>query len=376
MSERLGGMRMITNYLTYRKLIRHTVETFEAHQSFLLSGKYRMTVGHESFVFRNDPETIANLNKMFSISLDESVDLLNYREFTKKILLPKRLEVFENDKKMEFQGTVIYLTSRRRSAKIFNFNKLEVLSVYDDISTLKKYLENYFYYSKYFCIPEIKSYNLNEKTCLEELILHKLRNSWSTNDEQRVMNQLFNMYKRYYRTIIQERKISKTTIHPMVKAIRNDPYLSKLGELLECGLPEKLITMEIPCVNQHGDLWSSNILISYDDEEKYYLIDWEHSGEYVFFFDFFKWIELETFKNKNDNYLNRYLSGGYDREFDELFSILGIQYDEKHKVAYFFMYFADYFYKRVLDKSIHRKMQIHHKYSQFFAELLESVPAE
>ncbi|MDW7670544.1 MAG: phosphotransferase [Bacillota bacterium] len=361
---------MISKLNKYIEYVRKITGGFYANRCHLKPGHYLMSTDHEKLIFRDDPDTSENINKFFIETPPKRSILNSYKDVVKRFILPKRLVVNDNNDLTRFNGTVLYFSSGQHEIRIFNFEAKKVLSVYKNDIRWMKHLENYHYFNRYFKMPEITSHDDEAKTSVEEMILHKPQREWTKDDKYKVMDEIFGLYKRYFRICIQEGKVGTMTLKHMLESLKKDPVLDEFGFLLERKLPPNWDMMELPFVKQHGDIWRNNVLLK-DDDEKIFFIDWEHAGEYVFLFDLFKWIDLEAVFNNNSLHLKEYLRGGYDKEFIELFSLFGLDFEKKYRTGYYCAYFIDHLYKRVITKAADRKAVVKMSYSRFLVELLD-----
>src|SRR5699024_10905669 len=99
-------------------------------------------------------------------------------------------------------------------------------------------------------------------------------------------------------------------------------------------LTQDFLNEVFPAIHLHGDLWASNILIEKHDPENSYMIDWEHAKNYLFFYDLFFLMLNEAFLNQNIYYLQRYMSGNYDAELHDFFSLFGLRFKKKYRLDY------------------------------------------
>ncbi len=88
----------------------------------------------------------------------------------------------------------------------------------------------------------------------------------------------------------------------------------------------------------HGDCYFLNYLF---DGEQYYLIDFEHPGEKIFFYDIIYYI-VDDFYLNNHHLAYNYLNGKMDLMFEKLFNLAGATYQKEMRFIYFLVVFNDF----------------------------------
>ncbi len=99
------------------------------------------------------------------------------------------------------------------------------------------------------------------------------------------------------------------------------------------------MNFKFPFLELHGDLWTSNILIDEHHNEDIYYIDWEHSKEYIMFYDFYCLIWNDVYHKQDNTYFNKYMLGEYDQYFNNVFQIFDIEFEARYRAEYFSIFF-------------------------------------
>ena len=88
-------------------------------------------------------------------------------------------------------------------------------------------------------------------------------------------------------------------------------------------------------INSHGDLVFDNILISDDGIT---IIDWEDTGVFPFYYDFFNLMIMEEIFQNNSTFSNQLINGDMDYLLEDIFHAAGIDYHPEHIRAYIIIY--------------------------------------
>lgn len=261
---------------------------FQKQNQYMKKGRYKIYSDFR-FLYRDDEETRHYVEKVI-LKNDSIKGKSGIKALIKKLLLPK-LVISDNAKAndIDYNGT-IYLPSNdigyEREAKIFNLESNSILTAYIDSQKLEKKIADYNYFSKYFNIPEILSYCLDKWISIERIIQCKPKLEWHKQDYDFVINRLFNEYISYFSNSYKNRVISYINIEETLLIIRKDTILKDITDIIDLNIPESVLRTNFPAYIQHGDLSAYNVLLR---NNEIYIIDWEHSGHYIIFYDLF-WI--------------------------------------------------------------------------------------
>ncbi|RNF39620.1 phosphotransferase [Planococcus salinus] len=363
---------MIKRLIAFNRVIATTVKKFKEHHVYLAPGKYVLDQNLK-YIYRNDLDTKEFVNNVILKNNYKLNSSFSIKSIYKSFFVPRKNIVKGEVIDKSFMGTVYLLSNdltEEKDVKIFDINTKEVLSICVERKALQKKINNYNYFSKYFRIPRVISYNLSEKICFEQLIISKPKNEWTELDYNKVISNIFQTYAQYYFQYAENNTVVYTCMRDKLTQIRNDGILKSLGDMLDLNISAELINSNLPLVNQHGDLWLYNILLSNNKENDIYFIDWEHSGEFIFLYDLFWWMQNEAVYNNDISYLRNYLDGKYDSEIIELFKAFNMIFDQTNRLEYFNIFMIEMLFNRVLSSNESTKLIVLNTYRALMQELI------
>lgn len=172
---------------------------------------------------------------------------------------------------------------------------------------------------KYWDIFNSPVVSINENYTIEKII----RSQVKTNDER---SKYIYILTGYYQYLSNASAVDKVKVSALLAN-----YYVELPEI-EKIFCDEILELDINVYYMHGDMWSENVL---QDEEKYYVIDYDHVGLYPFFFDVLEYIwapyinegVLLFWKELND--ANEDIS----KIFDKLFFMQGLKTNYQTKFA-------------------------------------------
>lgn len=343
-------------------------KTIRDYKNYVEPGRY-IIGGYLSYAYKDELNTINFMNKI--IREEQKIKgKNNLKRVIKKKLEPTCIDLNNYESKSEFKGTIFLFsndTSIKRDLKIFDIKTSKVLTVYVELENLKKKIEDYKYFGEYFNIPEILEYDFDKKTSVEELILSKPNNTWKELDYSKVIETIFSSYKQYYKSSSKNNNYGSAKLSDMLSELKEDETLHDLVCQIENEISKKLITEDIPTINQHGDLWLYNTMLA--ENGQIYFIDWEHSGEYFLFYDLFWWMQNEALYNDKFVYLENYILGVYDVRFKEILGALNYKYDERLRKDYMYIFILELLYKRILNNDESIKKLGNTLFSKLFVQI-------
>lgn len=240
--------------------------------------------------------------------------------------------------------------------KIFSDDK--VLIICANKESYQRKIENYTHFSSFFRIPALIKQDAENNILTEEFISF-LNNT--DNDEAFIFQAIYNDYCSYFNHLILNSKIDYLSLNSLLETSSNAKYINQFEKITENIVPE-LLSINLPFINLHGDLWSDNILLSYESKRKtLWYIDWETAGKYVFFYDFFKFIWNELDVHNNYSYCEKYLAGNFDEKLSRLFAIFNLKFHPKFRQSYFCLFFLNYILKDT------DNIAFKHKYEEIIA---------
>jgi hypothetical protein len=339
---------MIKKTVNYYKSKNRIVEGFITNSRYLKSGEY---IFDESFtyIYLKDSKTSALTIKMFKSSYqvlryDNEGSLLKVlisnilkRIFLKKLVIDKKIE--ENI----FFGNVYLPATQGKKGKIFDLIDNKVLSLFDDKLDFDKKIQSYRYFNDFFPIPKIDTYDNENLLVIEECINYKTNVNWNKIDRMSVIEDIFFRYISYFKVVIKENNYTKKIPMEVVEDLSKD---IRFITSIKNNIADELLETKIPFVKLHGDLWTSNILINNLNSKQIYYIDWEHSKNYVFFYDFFFLMWNEVIHNQDYSYIDDYFSGQYNAYFEKIFALFNMEFQDEYKLDYFNIFFLVQFKER------------------------------
>lgn len=317
-------IRYFTRAISERTVLKKIIKD---NQKFLMPGKYRVTATNgKKIIYLND-----NLTENF---LKNNVMHLSKQKpaYLKVIIkgVVRNLLTISNSKNMsseDFKGSLLMIT-RNHDIRIFDFMEKRSLVILTNKAKLRKLYSNYEEFSKYFSIPKT-CFNLEKLSYTEEYLEFTPYNLWGLSDKERVVKEIFSSYKKYFEAT---KKIKKSatlkTEHLFYEFQKKVDHRSLVNLIREILIKTTHNETRWPLVNQHGDLGYHNILLS---KSNCYIIDWEDSNEYVFFYDILNYF----YTSRN---MDCYFRGEIDDKLSELFQIFNMDYDRESRMLYFIVF--------------------------------------
>ncbi|GEQ37379.1 hypothetical protein TH5N_05050 [Tetragenococcus halophilus] len=234
-----------------------------------------------------------------------------------------------------FNGSILWFCING-DIKIFSDDK--VLTICSDKESYQRKIENYAYFSPFFRIPTLSKQDTKHNMLVEEFINFDEK---TADDEPFIFKRMYNNYRDYFTYLTRLTKIGYQTLNQLWEISSHTVYSPQFEKITKKIAPE-LFSMKFPFINLHGDMWSDNILLSHEQNGKtLWYIDWETADNYVFFYDFFKFIWNELDVHQDASFYKKYIAGEFDNELRHLFSIFDINFQPKLKQSYFCYFFLN-----------------------------------
>lgn len=309
-------MKLYQYYIRKKRL----VDYFYCYQDYLENGKYKFDKSL-TYIYKSDSQ---HQNSKYDFNTEVSGIILLLVTLSIRFFVFKgKLKINSSNKK--FEGELFLPANNKNSnsdAKIFDYKRRRVLSVFADVNCKFSEVENYNLYSKFFNMPKMLKH---EYDCIEyELVEHLKKKYINTSI-------ILKAFEEYIQSFIEFVYYSN----------KNNLYDIKEMKLVlneNLNVDKKSITVFYPKVKVHNDMWTSNVLIN-----KYQLgcmyIDWEHAGLNFALFDFFWWAQNEYIYNNNPQLLKKLFSGEFDAYFKIIFDTFNIDY-ENDLLAYYYLIFV------------------------------------
>lgn len=210
-------------------------------------------------------------------------------------------------------------------------------------------------------MPEINHQDDDKLIIIEKCIDYKIYNDWDENDFSLVMTDVLERTIEYLRTVVQK---GDYYLKSPAAIIENIDKKDDLLKYICNGINKNIKNIKFPFIKLHGDLWTSNLLIDMKDNTIKY-IDFEHSKNFVFFYDvlFIFWGESWLYNTHKLTY--EFLIGTYDNYFIDIYKLLDLEFDEKCKIDYLNIFFLDQYNARWLNVNENGKQNILQKYKEF-----------
>jgi len=275
--------------------------------------------------------------------LDSSFDTHDFDEKWSPHLEEGKLESWQkplevkNDKHKLFRGKIMWFCS---SGDIKVFSKSETLIICNNKENYLNKVENYEYFSRFFKTPTL-IYKDDDKYQLIEKYIDFQRKS--NQDIPFILKKIYDDYTNYFSTINRESRLAYYTLNNLLKNSSNAIQVKHVKHVFD-NIDTQLFDIEFPFIRLHGDLWTENILLEKEKNESSALwyIDWDESGDNIFFYDFFKFMWNELDVNGRYEYYECYLNGEFDNHFKKVFDIFQLEFHPEFKQDYFCMFILNF----------------------------------
>lgn len=309
-------------------------KTLKKFGLFLKNGRYTGDLRAKTFVLEGD-----NRYKEFCTEyLKKSFcsNTLKRRFFSCNIKTKEKL--FGGGDIIVFGNTEI--DKAPASVKIFNLDSKEVITVYQDGKKMSSDLNANDFFSGKLPIVPILFKDLDKKIIKEKLIIGKTLSRLKENEYFKLFETVVGCYVNYFKTERSEKFVS---VGDLINESMKKQIDDKIGEQIFLKLSD-IKNIRVPLKILHGDFTYSNLL---SDGQKCYFIDFEHFGEFCFFYDIFWLMQNEYVYNKNKSLMERYFNGDLDDCFNAMFSAVGERFDPNMKDAYYYIFLLEMYNKRV-----------------------------
>lgn len=292
------------------KLAKRSIKQFEI---FLKPGKYYLFPNFRVYAYNDSENCIHVTDKLgyrSSTTLWEKVFCLIGSYHVKK-------QVVNN---FGFEGTVLYINNNFPTPlryRVFDFKNNKVLIKYENIADYHREVEVQKYLLPFFGTPHILHDYEKDKVVVEELIPSLNRNSIQSINKVELFFKIAKSYIAFSKGYLQKTKFDTISCRDLFADMSEN---------------ETVREEVFPMIPQHNDLSTLNIIL--DEKGVFHIIDWEHYGENIFFFDLFRWI-INDFQIGNSTILmDALFKGQFDELFEQLFSVFNYRYLKNEKKKY------------------------------------------
>lgn len=262
--------------------------------------------------------------------------------FFNKVIVNKKTETDDNF----FRGTVYLPVGNGEEVRIFDLLNNKISLIFSDRESYNDKINNYRNFQQYFSMPALLSYNNEKLLIIEEYIDFVPNHSWRKEDYLYVMEDIFNREINYFEKCKKKcNYIFRTPLSLLEELPNNNEFI----DFIKNNIKQELMNIKFPFLKLHGDLWISNILLKKEDINKVYYIDWEYSKDFIMFYDLFFMILNEAYINNNYIYIEKYILGEYDGNFEEIFQIFEMTFKKKYRLDYLYIYLINQYIDRRID---------------------------
>lgn len=245
--------------------------------------------------------------------------------------LPTPLNIADDPPK-QFSGNILWFCS---NGDIKIFSDAETLIVCCSRDNYLRKINNYDYFSPLFRMPELIRREDANHILVEQFIDFENK---AAQDDEFILKTIYEDYRNYFIHTVRHSTANCRSLNDLLSASSNAIHMEQFEDIIKAIDPE-LLEAKFPFMRLHGDLWTDNILLA--SKELWY-IDWDESGEYIFFYDFFKFMWNELDVHHNPLYYEQYLKGEFDGRLKELFSIFQLEFQPERRQSYFYMFFLNF----------------------------------
>lgn len=296
-----------------------------------------------TYEFDNELRVLFNKTENNSPILDSSFETHDFNQNWSPQLEEGNLESWQkplevnNDKHKFFRGNILWFCS---NGDIKVFSKTETLIICNNKENYLNKIENYAYFSMFFRLPEL-IYQDDDKYRLIEKYIDFQRNG--NQDIPFILKKIYDDYMNYFSTINRESRLTNYTLNNLLRTSSNAIHVDHFKHVFD-NIDGQLFEIEFPFIRLHGDLWTENILLEKEKNEssRLWYIDWDESGDYIFFYDFFKFMWNELDVNDRYEYYECYLNGEFDNHFKKVFDIFQLEFHPELKKDYFCMFILNF----------------------------------
>ncbi len=244
-----------------------------------------------------------------------------------------------------FEGEIIVFGNTTEddnpaSVKVFNLEKKEVVTIYQDTQKMYKDLNAYDFFLEKLPLVPILFKDIEQKVIKEKLIFGKKIELLDNKEYTKLFNNIINNYCSYFKN---ERKISFVCISELINEAKQKRFDIGIGKQIFKKL-ENIKSKQVPLITLHGDFTYSNLLL---DNKSCYFIDFEHYGKYCFYYDIFWLMQNEYVYGHNKTLMKQYFNGELDSYFKILFKSIGESFDSSLRVEYYYVFLLEMYNKRV-----------------------------
>ncbi|WP_165786631.1 phosphotransferase [Heyndrickxia camelliae] len=340
---------------------------FYKYQKFMSAGIYAYD-NSIKFIARSDHYTAHKANQIFQQNYNQ-VFIRLFILLLRKILFNHKIRISNFHHHLDnFSGSVyrpVRSITGYSDSRIFDFDHQKVLNLFATRSDFYSTLKNYEYFQEFFPLPKILSKDEENLSVIEELIQFQQYSEWDEHDKCYIIDEIFKKYIHYFHACKKRENVLYNKLSSFLPSDRESYEIQWFIDEIH----PMLLNMKYPCLKLHGDLWTANIMLIKKDSNQIYVIDWEYSNEYLFFYDFFNLMWLEVYVNHNEFYLNKYVRGEMDIYFEKIFAIFDLTFQKEHRLGYLYIFFLNFYKERVQPLHKSERHQFIHRFKKTIATI-------
>lgn len=325
----------IKNILHILREVKYLRSVLKRYSGRLVKGEYVLLANFRTLSLQNS-ETF-NFANLYLKKPNESSRLAEIAQrFNKKKSFVNR------NKKTTAEYDVIYTSNnydKTREVKLFSSGKKKLLVICTSQEEKAKQLSQYERFNSSYNMPKVKDNDyypnafeismVSLKTFPEETrALENICQSTATSNPSTTM-------------------LEKLSVQELIGFYYEEAEINELLERLSSKINNDILTLELPCCVQHGDLSKENLLYGEaDGKTDFWWIDWEHAKERVFFYDYFFYI-INSARYYNTAAYDLYMSGGTDEMLKDFFHHFGVKFEPEKRNDYLLIFMIDFLKERV-----------------------------
>lgn len=235
----------------------------------------------------------------------------------------------------KFRGEILWFCS---NGDIRVFSDSKTLTLCKNKKNYMTKIDNYDYFSQHFNLPKL-TFREDKNYALIEEFVHFKPNKHS--DTHFILKEVYSDYMNYFKYMTQIDNYPSYSLNDLTQS-NPKPNSVRQVKVLRDAIDDRLFNEKFPFIKLHGDLWTGNILLTNTETPNLVYIDWDESGNYIFFYDFFKFMWNELDVNGRYDIYQLYMDGRFDSYLDSIFSLFQLPFDPLFKKDYFCMFMLNY----------------------------------
>lgn len=318
---------------------RYLKAVFKQYKKSLCKGKYRLFPGLRAIVL--DEDSALNKAEMYFRAPECS------GIYRLTVVFFNRIFRFRNNSESGIYEAIYTANNydSTREVKLFSFKKNKILTICTSGQELERQISEYRKLHTTFRLP--KAEKSNEYSNALEVSMVELKNRPPEREALKsIIKHSLLMYQSAAQT--EDKKFCMKDSEGIL--IDNTEINSRLSAIVS-SISEEALQTDFPVCLQHGDLSRENLIYGECDGLcDFWWIDWEHSGERIFFYDLFFYILNTTAYYDNPEALDAYYNGKYDAMLKEYFATFKLNYDSNSRNDYFLVFVWLFLRERVCDQ--------------------------